>query len=96
MTRLLVLLLLVSPAMAGECLVNCSVVHRRPLEARELCFAQQVALRQVVEAQSLEIILLREELEAARHQVVESNKVMLPCKMKGRTRNAAGQCGRWS
>ena len=53
MTRLLVLLLLVSPAMAGECLVNCSVVHRRPLEARELCFAQQVALRQVVEAQNL-------------------------------------------
>ncbi len=95
MTRLLALLLFVSPALAGECLVNCSVAYKRPMSGRELCFAQQAALRQEVEAQRLEIARLREELEAARHQVVEPNKVMPPCKMKGRTRNAAGQCGKW-
>lgn len=84
----------------GDCGRNCTVAHRQPLEARELCFAQTAALRAVVEAQSMEIIRLRAELERAAHHFVATNKVMpakpkpLPCK-KGRTRNSSGVCGRW-
>lgn len=83
----------------GVCTGNCTTLYKRPLSARELCFAQTSALRQVVEVQSMEIVRLRAELEKASapvYQIVEPNKVMkrLPCK-RGRTRNSAGICGRW-
>lgn len=86
------------PAFAEGCdTPNCTEAYRRPLEARELCFAQNSALRGVIELQSLEIVRLRAELEKAAHRIVGPNKVMkrLPCK-KGRTRNSAGVCGRWN
>ena len=70
---------------------NCTEAYRRPLEPRELCFAQTAALRAVVEEQAAEIARLQKALEAA---ATPSNGLP-PCKMKGRTRNSAGVCGRW-
>lgn len=83
----------------GVCTGNCTTLYKRPLSARELCFAQTTTLRQVVEAQSLEIVRLRAELEKAARPVAkkrpERSRTALPCK-KGRTRNSAGVCGRWN
>lgn len=88
------------PALAEGCdTQNCTEAYRRPLEARELCFAQNSALRGVIELQSLEIVRLRAELEKAARPVAkkrpERSRTALPCK-KGRTRNSAGVCGRWN
>ncbi len=78
----------------GSCTGNCTEAYRRPLEARELCFAQTSVLRVVVEAQSMEIVRLKAELEKAAEPVqIAKPAKRLPCK-KGRSRNSAGVCGR--
>lgn len=84
-----------SPA-SGACTTkNCTEVAKRPMEVREVCFAQEAALRAVVEEQSLEIIRLREDLEKAMKPVAATPKATprKPCK-RGRTRNSAGVCVR--
>lgn len=81
----------------GVCTGNCTTLYKRPLSARELCFAQTTTLRQVVEAQSMEIVRLRAELEKASVpvQVVAAKPVKRERCKRGRTRNSAGICGRW-
>lgn len=79
------------PAFSGGCASpNCTEAFWRPLRVPERCFVETYSLQQVVKAQAEEIARLKVQLEMAAGPPAPP-----PCKMKGRTRNAAGQCGIW-